>query len=177
MLKNPKAEKWKVAFAIVGYMLCSSLMLLSNKVAVHFLPAPSFVLFCQLSLTGSPSHNLNFPRKFCTFWAFGVWACGFFCIEVDSLEEHKVRSYSLVALIFLSTIFANIKILQYSNVETFIVFRASTPLLISVMDWFFLGNNYYLKGQLFHQKRWMCAGQTESSKIFSSWWKITTGTK
>jgi len=122
MLKNPKAEKWKVAFAIVGYMLCSSLMLLSNKVAVHFLPAPSFVLFCQLSLT-----------------ACGVWASGFFCIEVDSLEEHKVRSYSLVALIFLSTIFANIKILQYSNVETFIVFRASTPLLISVMDWFFLG--------------------------------------
>jgi len=122
MLKDPKAQKWKVAVAIVGYMLCSSLMLLSNKLAIHFLPAPSFVLFCQLSLT-----------------AFGVWISGLCCIEVDSLEQNKVRSYSLVAVIFLSTIFANIKILQYSNVETFIVFRASTPLLISVMDWIFLG--------------------------------------
>ena len=31
------------------------------------------------------------------------------------------------------------KTLQYSNVETFIVFRSSTPLLISFCDYFFLG--------------------------------------
>ena len=45
-----------------------------------------------------------------------------------------------VACAFLGAIFANIKTLQYANVETFIVFRSSTPLLVSVslgrgLDW------------------------------------------
>ena len=31
------------------------------------------------------------------------------------------------------------KTLQYANVETFIVFRCSTPIIISVADWLFLG--------------------------------------
>ena len=34
-------------FAVVGYATCSSLMLVMNKVAVHVLPAPSFVLLMQ----------------------------------------------------------------------------------------------------------------------------------
>ena len=37
----------KMLFAVVGYATCSSLMLVMNKVAVHVLPAPSFVLLCQ----------------------------------------------------------------------------------------------------------------------------------
>jgi len=122
-LKSGNEEKQsKALFAIVGYMLCSSLMLLANKLAVHFLPAPSFVLWCQLGLT-----------------ALGVWTMGV-CgtLEVDHLEWGKVKSFSLVAIIFLSTIYTNIKTLQYSNVETFIVFRASTPLIISFCDWAFL---------------------------------------
>jgi GDP-mannose transporter len=44
-----------------------------------------------------------------------------------------------VSLIFLSTIFTNMKTLQYANVETFIVFRCSTPIIISLCDWAFLG--------------------------------------
>jgi hypothetical protein len=34
---------------------------------------------------------------------------------------------------------ANIKVLVYSNVETFITFRSSTPLVLSVFDYIFLG--------------------------------------
>lgn len=40
---------------------------------------------------------------------------------------------------FLGTIFANIKVLQNSNVETFITFRSSTPLILSLCDYAFLG--------------------------------------
>ena len=36
-----------MAFAVLGYGTCSSLMLVVNKLAVHFLPAPSFLLFMQ----------------------------------------------------------------------------------------------------------------------------------
>ena len=37
-----------VMFAIGAYATCSSTMLVVNKLAVHFLPAPSIVLFAQL---------------------------------------------------------------------------------------------------------------------------------
>tara|TARA_B100000524_G_scaffold347664_1_gene250137 strand:+ start:103 stop:276 length:174 start_codon:yes stop_codon:yes gene_type:complete len=35
-------------FAVLGYGACSSLMLVVNKLAVHHLPAPSFVLLAQV---------------------------------------------------------------------------------------------------------------------------------
>merc|ERR1712176_610673 len=36
-------------------------------------------------------------------------------------------------------VITNMKILQYANVETFIVFRSSTPLLVAFMDYAFHG--------------------------------------
>lgn len=50
-----------------------------------------------------------------------------------------MKKFWIVAFVFLGTIFTNIKTLQYANVETFIVFRSSTPMLIAVLDYFFLG--------------------------------------
>jgi len=124
LLKKKKENKtWEVIIAIIGYMTCSALMLLVNKITVKNVPAPSLVLGAQLAST-----------------AFVVWSLGL-CgiIEVDALEWPKFRSFFLVAMIFLATIFTNIMILSYSHVETFIVFRASTPLIISICDWGFLG--------------------------------------
>ena len=112
-----------IAFAVVGYMACSSLMLLSNKVAVHFVPAPSFLLWLQL---------------FSTALGVFVLAKGG-VIECDALEGRKALQFCPVAMIFLGTIFTNMKTLQHANVETFIVFRASAPLFISVCDWACLG--------------------------------------
>ena len=112
-----------LVFAIVGYGACSSLMLIVNKVAVHLLPAPSFVLLMQF-------FSSWFIVKLC-----GV--CG--CTVVDALEWKKLMSFLPVSLAFLAAVFANIKTLQFANVETFIVFRASTPLTISICDWLCLG--------------------------------------
>ena len=111
------------AFAIVGYASCSSIMLVINKLAVHFLPAPGFVLFAQCT----------------TSWMAVklVAALGF--IEVDELEWPKLKAFFPVAAAFLACIFTNIKTLQFANVETFIVFRASTPLVIGTAEWWFLG--------------------------------------
>jgi len=63
--------------------------------------------------------------------------CGL--ITVDALTWDKLRAFFFVSAAFLACVFANIKTLQYANVETFIVFRASTPLLISFADYVFLG--------------------------------------
>jgi GDP-mannose transporter len=60
-------------------------------------------------------------------------------IEVDDIEQGKLVAFAPVAFAFLANIFANMKTLQYSNVETFIVFRASTPIVVCVCDYMFLG--------------------------------------
>ena len=113
----------KEAFALLGYATCSSLMLVMNKVAVHVLPAPSFVLLMQ----------------FLASWLV-VKVCGLCgCIVVDELECNKLRQFFFVSLAFLACVYANIKTLQFANVETFVVFRASTPIVISLCDWLFLG--------------------------------------
>jgi len=116
-------RKGNIMFAVLGYATCSSLMLVVNKVCVHVLPAPSFVLLMQVASA-----------------AISVKGCGLLgLIEVDELEMPKLKSFFWVSVAFLACIFANIKTLQYCNVETFIVFRASTPVVVGVADWLFLG--------------------------------------
>lgn len=123
LAKDANTPQFELYFAIAGYMMCSSLMLVSNKVAIYLFPAPSFVLWAQLAGTALG------VKLFAT--------CG--VITVDSLIVSKVKAFMPVALIFLSTIFTNMKTLQYANVETFIVFRCSTPIVISVADYIWLG--------------------------------------
>ena len=57
-------------FAVIGYMMCSSLMLITNKVAVYNVPAPSFVLWGQMT----------FAAIIC--FIFGSLAC----LSVESLQ-------------------------------------------------------------------------------------------
>uniref|UniRef100_A0A061R5V7 Sugar phosphate transporter domain-containing protein n=1 Tax=Tetraselmis sp. GSL018 TaxID=582737 RepID=A0A061R5V7_9CHLO len=119
--KNP--PDMLVPLSIALYATCSSLMLVVNKVAVHFLPAPAVVLLFQLITTAGT-----------------VWFCGRLgVIEHDKLEWQKVKGFGLVSVAFVAAVFTNMKTLQFANVETFVIFRSSTPLVISFMDWAFLG--------------------------------------
>lgn len=104
-------------------MLCSATLLISNKYAVYKVAAPSFILFSQLMGTALVVKAFAGAGK----------------IEADALEKEKVKKFLPVALIFLATIFSNMKSLQYANVETFMVFRFSTPLVVSIADYLFLG--------------------------------------
>lgn len=122
-MTSEDAPQFKVIGAVSGYMLCSASMLLVNKLAVNYLPAPAFVLLAQF-VTAAVAVR-------------GAGALGF--IEVDTLEWRKAKVFMIVAFCFVGLVFANMKVLQFCNVDTFIVFRASTPLLISVADYFFLG--------------------------------------
>ena len=90
---------------------------------MHYLPAPSFVLLAQVT---------------CSWVAVKfVGVLGF--IDVDEIEYNKMMAFLPVAAAFLACIFANIKTLQFANVETFIVFRASTPLIIGITEWALMG--------------------------------------
>jgi len=121
--KEAAATYAKIVFGIVAYASCSSMMLIINKVAVTFLPAPSVVLFCQL-LTSAVAIKAMHEG--------GV-------VESDPLVAEKVKPFMLVAIAFLGALYTNVKTLQYANVETFIVFRSSTPIMIAFLDYVFLG--------------------------------------
>ena len=84
---------------------------------------PSVVLFAQLLSATAFIHVIS---------KFGI-------VDADPIVWEKARSFAMVAIAFLAALYTNVKSLQYANIETFIVFRASTPILISVLDFFFLG--------------------------------------
>jgi GDP-mannose transporter len=141
---NPEMSQVQITFAALGYMACSSLMLIGNKLAVYFLPAPSFILWSQLAVSAG------------VVWLLGMVGV----IKVDALTWAKSKAFGPVALVFVGTIFANMKTLQYANVETFIVFRASTPIAIAFCDYLFLGR------ELPSAKSWACLGVLLGGAIF-----------
>ncbi|EFJ50624.1 hypothetical protein VOLCADRAFT_80147 [Volvox carteri f. nagariensis] len=116
----------RTVLIILYYAFCSSLMLVINKLAIHHVPAPAFILCCQLGvsvaavLVGS--------------------AAGW--LVADKLEWDKLLKFVWVVIGFLGTLVANIKVLQNANVETFITFRSSTPLVLSVCDYLWLGRAF-----------------------------------
>ena len=108
--------------SIPFYMLASSTMLILNKIAISVFQRPLLLLFLQLGFTS-------------LFVLLGKE------LGVLSLSEFKMevfKKFWLVPLTFLVSIFCNIKILEHSNVETFIVLRSSTPIIMSLLDVQFL---------------------------------------
>ena len=97
--KEAAATYAKIVFGIVAYASCSSTMLIINKVAVTFLPAPSVVLFCQL-LTSAVAIKAMHEG--------GV-------VESDPLVAEKVKPFMLVAIAFLGALYTNVKTMQYAT--------------------------------------------------------------
>lgn len=121
-----KAEddpKWPLWIVILYYTLASGTLLVINKVAIVQLPAPTFVLLAQLVFSA----------------AAVLLAHAFGAVAITKATPRQLMHFLPVVFGFLGTIYANIKVLQHSNVETFITFRSSTPLVLSFCDWAFLG--------------------------------------
>jgi GDP-mannose transporter len=114
-----------VGWAIAYYNLCSSCLLIVNKVALHILPAPVFLLSLQLWFAV----------------AFVYLLGGFGMLQIEPLRWDTAIKFIPVVLSFLGTLFSNAKVLQFSNVETFIIFRSSTPLVLCICDDLFLGRH------------------------------------
>lgn len=67
--------------------------------------------------------------------AAGVWALGklgFLCHDPFNLETAK--KFAPAAVVFYLAIFTNTNLLVHANVDTFIVFRSLTPLLVAIAD-------------------------------------------
>ena len=109
--------------AMIMYSMSSASMLLINKLCLKALPLPGLVSTAQFIFSAVAIMLIKVS---------GV-------APVDDFEWKKVRPYLLYVLQFVVGIYTNMKALQHSNIDTVIVFRASCPLAVCVLEWAFLG--------------------------------------
>ena len=124
---HPLCDKMKPKIAaLIGlYFVSSSALLVLNKVAISVIPNASLLLIVQLfatvlilavvSFLGGQKFRINFRPS-----------------------SELTRAYTSVAVVFLLTIYSNFRLIHVVGVNPFIVLRCTTPLLVSVLDWFFL---------------------------------------
>ncbi|KAK4424569.1 GDP-fucose transporter 1 [Sesamum alatum] len=103
---------------VIGYALCSSLLAVINKFAITKFNYPGLLTALQY-LTS----------------ALGVWLLGKFgFLHHDPFVLETAKKFLPAALVFYLAIFTNTNLLRHANVDTFIVFRSLTPLLVAIAD-------------------------------------------
>ena len=111
-----------VLLSILSYSFCSGTMLIINKALMGFVP-PAQLATLQFLFAGvivSILGKFNF-------------------IKLTPLEKANVVPYAKYASIFLLCVYSNMKTLQSSNVDTVIVFRSSTPIVVCLADTVLMG--------------------------------------
>jgi drug/metabolite transporter (DMT)-like permease len=112
--------------SVLAYSFCSGTLVLLNKLTLHFLPFPSLVVSFQLLA--------------CIILVYGAKFAGL--INVDPIKWEYVKPYLLYILFFSTGVYCNMRSLNISNVETVIVFRALSPILVAFLDALFLGREW-----------------------------------
>lgn len=121
---------------LVGFSLCSSGMLVVNKIVISLLPFPWLILACQFLFSAG---------------AVQVWAFADKGIDLEPLMYGRAKAFVPAATVLVALIYFNIKLLQTTKIETFIVFRASAPMVIHMID------HHLLKRSLGLSMRSWCA--------------------
>ena len=116
--------KPSVLALVAIFFVASSSLLVLNKVAVTKFNNASFVLMAQLIATVVLVSIPGFS--------------GYVELRMRRSKEFHL-AYFRVAVVFLFTIYSNMKLIHLVGVNPFIVLRCSTPLIISILDWAFLG--------------------------------------
>lgn len=63
-------------------------------------------------------------------------------VKVDPLKWEYVKPYLLYTFFFSTGVYCNMRSLNIANVETVIVFRALTPVIVAFLDALFLGREW-----------------------------------
>ena len=111
--------------AVVLYCVCSSSMLIINKLAVGHIGAPAFVTFMQFLVTAVVVKVAHL--------------CGL--LQVDAFDCTKLLHFSIYVVGFSAGTWTNMKVLMTANVETVIVFRTIAPLAVAFFDYIFHGRD------------------------------------
>eukprot|EP00751_Fragilariopsis_kerguelensis_P020694 CAMPEP_0170904652 /NCGR_PEP_ID=MMETSP0734-20130129/50566_1 /TAXON_ID=186038 /ORGANISM="Fragilariopsis kerguelensis, Strain L26-C5" /LENGTH=359 /DNA_ID=CAMNT_0011300223 /DNA_START=118 /DNA_END=1197 /DNA_ORIENTATION=+ len=116
----------EIIASVLAYSFCSGTLVLLNKLTLHFLPFPSLVVAFQLLA--------------CIFIIYSAKLSGF--IQVDPIKWEYVKPYLLYIFFFSTGVYCNMRSLNISNVETVIVFRALSPIIVAFLDALFLGREW-----------------------------------
>lgn len=113
-----ESKRYGTVTVVVGYGICSSLLAVINKYAITYFPFPGLLTTLQYATS-----------------VFGVWIAGHLgLVYHDPFLWKTARKFLPAAVVFYLAIFTNTHLLKHANVDTFIVFRSSTPLLVAVAD-------------------------------------------
>lgn len=112
-----------IIFSIAFYTLCSSVMLVVNKLAMHFNRVPGLIVCAQVLATVAYILVLR---------ALGL-------SEVDDFDWPRVKVFMPYTLSFVIVLYSNGRAIEFSNIETVIVFRCCAPLIVSLLDYTLLG--------------------------------------
>jgi len=118
-----------------GFMVCAASMLLCNKFAVHYLQVPATIVFCQLFVTAV------FVR---TAYALG-WVTKMTLLPWGS---EAFFYFVPVSITFMISVVWGSKILSAAPLETMIVLRAVTVLLVCLLEGFVLQKTFSVRSLL-----------------------------
>jgi|TARA_B110000967_G_C18838673_1_gene538164 solute carrier family 35 protein len=123
--------KYGLPVLVSLYFLSSSALLVLNKIAITVFPNASVLLLAQITSTVAIITV--------------VGRLGGYEMRLMP-DSQTIKAYSRVSAVFLSTIYSNFKFIDIAGVNSFIILRCTTPLIVSVLDWLFL-NRELPRGQ------------------------------
>lgn len=103
---------------VAGYALASSSLAVINKWALVRFDFPNALLIFQLGFASLSA------------WLVGMTGSAY----VDPITWDKTRRFLPAVLFFYAACFTNVKLLQHVNVDTFIVVRSCSPLVVFAVD-------------------------------------------
>lgn len=111
-------QAYATSSLVIGYALCSSLLAIINKYAITKFSYPGLLTALQYLTSVA-----------------GVWTLGKLgLLYHDPFNLQTAKKFAPAALVFYLAIFTNTHLLKHANVDTFIVFRSLTPLLVAIAD-------------------------------------------
>lgn len=118
-------ESWSYTSISVflAYCIVSSTMLIFNKACMIVLPAPCTVTLMQVTVT--------------TLLIAAAWCCAL--VDIQKVDRVILSQYALYSILFVLGINFTMRSLTITNVETVLLFRACSPILVSFIDTLFLG--------------------------------------
>ena len=102
----------------VWYFIVSSTMILFNKACMMVLPAPCTVTLLQVTVT--------------TLLIAVAWCCSL--VKIQSVNRDILSYYLMYSILFVLGINFTMRSLAITNVDTVLLFRSCSPLLVSVID-------------------------------------------
>jgi hypothetical protein len=131
--KNTKKMKKELSQSVVEklvwiaiYSLCSSSMLVVNKLAVAAIPLPTVVSGAQLVSSALVPLLMQ--------------VCG--APVIGKMTTGRVAPYVVYTSMFAAGLFANMKALLLTNVGAVIAARCCLPLIVSVIEYVFMGRSW-----------------------------------